>query len=94
MKEFRTYSSIRRRALIFGLPVTLFALQMVVLICSFLIVIFSFGLTTVLGSAVANIGMYTGLLKLTRSPQFFSPKRVLPKSISNQLYTELIYEAD
>lgn len=88
------YRSIRQRALIFGLPVSLFALQMVVVICSLMIIIFSFGPLAILGLALFNLGLYLVLLRLSRNPHVFTGYQVFPKSISNQQTTSLSYEAD
>lgn len=94
MKKFPVYRNIRKQALIFGLPVGFFALQMVGVIGSLLVIIFSFSFTMVLGAILVNLLLYFGLLKLTQKPQFFSWQKVYPKSISNQQNTGLTYEGN
>ncbi len=50
MKTFIPYKNIRKRAMILGLPLALFALQMISVIASLLLIIFSFSL----GMIVSN----------------------------------------
>jgi len=92
MKSYRVYRNIRRRALIFGLPVSLFALQMLGVIGSLLVVIFSFSFALVLGAAVFNGVLYVLLLKVTNQPHLLHFSKVLPKAISNKKTTALNYE--
>ncbi|MBC30745.1 MAG: hypothetical protein CMH48_07845 [Muricauda sp.] len=94
MKKYTIYRNIRKQALIFGLPVGFFALQMAGFICSLLVIIFSFSLMIVLGAILGNLLLYFGLLKLTQNPQFFSWQKAFPKSISNKQSTGLSYERD
>ena len=42
MKRYDVYRNMRKRAVIFGLPISLFALMMVSILASLLIIIFSF----------------------------------------------------
>nr|WP_299801208.1 hypothetical protein [uncultured Maribacter sp.] len=92
MKSYRIYRNIRKRALIFGLPVSLFALQMLGVIGSLLVVIFSFNLVLVLGAALINGMLYVVLLKLTNRPHVLHIGNVFPKAISNKKTTLLNYE--
>jgi len=92
MKGYRIYRNIRKRALIFGLPVALFALQMLGVIGSLLVVIFSFSLVLVLGAAVMNGILYVVLLKLTNQPHLLHIGKVFPRSISNKKTSLLNYE--
>lgn len=94
MKTYPIYRSIRGRALIFGLPVNLFALQMVAVIGSMLVIIFSFGLAVILGALLINLGLYAALLRFSRNPQMVTLQKVYPVSISNQQSTGLRYERD
>ncbi|WP_088341722.1 hypothetical protein [Robiginitalea sediminis] len=94
MKTYPIYRSIRKRALIFGLPVSLFALQMVAVIGSLLVIIFSFSLGVILGGLLVNLGLYAGLLRFNRNPQLVTLQKVYPESISNQQSTGLCYERD
>ena len=92
MKRYQIYRNIRKRALIFGLPVSLFALQMAAVIGSLLVVIFSFSLLLVLGAIVVNLTLYVMLLKLTHQPQILHVQKVFPTAISNKKTTDLHYE--
>ena len=92
MKSYQIYRNIRKRALIFGLPVSLFALQMAAVIGSLLVAIFSFSLLLVLGALVVNLILYVLLLKLTHQPHILHIQKVFPSAISNKKTTALHYE--
>ncbi|MGB5820336.1 MAG: hypothetical protein WBG90_12690 [Saonia sp.] len=92
MKSYQIYRNIRKRALIFGLPVSLFALQMAGVIGSLLIVIFSFSLFLVMGAAAINLMLYIMLLKLTNQPHLLHIQKAFPTAISNKKTTALHYE--
>ncbi|HEA21105.1 hypothetical protein LCGC14_1493530 [marine sediment metagenome] len=92
MKGYRVYRDIRKRALIFGLPIPLFALQMLKVIGSLLVVIFSFSFLLVMGALAVNLSLYAVLLKLTHSPQILNVAKVFPSAISNKKTTDLSYE--
>lgn len=92
MKSYRIYRNIRKRALIFGLPISLFALQMMGVIGSLLVVIFSFSLSMVIGAVLINATLYIVLLKLTNQPHLLHIGKVFPKAISNKKTTVLNYE--
>jgi hypothetical protein len=94
MKTYPIYRSIRKKALIFGLPVSLFALQMVVVIGSLLVIIFSFGIVVILGALLLNLGLYVGLLRYGQHPELVSFQKPFPAAISNLQSTELCYERD
>jgi len=87
MKRFGTYRHIRKRALIFGLPLALFALQAMAVIGSLMAVIFSFGLPLLLVAVLANGTLYGILLKLVRNQGHFPLGRIFPKMISNKKIT-------
>lgn len=91
MKSFKVYRHIRRQALIFGLPVALFALQMVGVIGSLFIIIFSFSLPLVFGALIVNGLLYGILLKLTHQPDWIQMGGVFPQIISNKK-TTIFYE--
>lgn len=91
MKKYQVYRNIRKRALIFGLPVSLFALQMAAVIGSLLIVIFSFSLLMVMGAVIGNLTLYIILLKLTHEPHLLHLGKVFPSAISNKKTTQLNY---
>ena len=88
MKHFEVYRHIRKRALIFGLPVALFALQIMAVITSLMAVIFSFGPFLLLGALVLNAGLYRFLLELAHNPGLLQLGRVFPKMISNKRKNE------
>jgi hypothetical protein len=92
MKSYPIYRNIRKRALIFGLPVSLFALQMAAVIGSLLVIIFSFSFFLVMGGLGINITLYVVLLKLTHQPHMLHLQRVFPSAISNKKTTALCYE--
>ena len=84
MKRFEVYRHIRKRALIFGLPVAFFALQIMAVIGSLMAVIFSFGLAVLFGALLANGVLYGLLLKLAQDPGLLSLGKTFPKMISNK----------
>ncbi|MDE3742112.1 hypothetical protein [Maribacter polysaccharolyticus] len=92
MKNYQVYRNIRKRALLFGLPVSLFALQMSALIGSLLVVIFSFSLILLMGAIVVNTSLYVILLKLTHQPYLLHFAKVFPSAISNKKTTPISYE--
>jgi len=84
MKRFEIYRNIRKKALIWGLPISLFALMMVAVIASLLIIIFSFSFVIVIGVFVFNAGLYIGLTRIANLPQYFEFISVFPKNITNK----------
>lgn len=92
MKKFEIYKNIRKRAMIFGLPVSLFALMMIAIIASLLVIIFSFGFITIIGIFVFNAVLYVGLSKFAHNPQLLQFSKVFPKIISNKKTSTLHYE--
>jgi uncharacterized protein (DUF58 family) len=94
MKKFEVYKNIRKRAVIFGLPLTLFALMMVAIIASLLIIIFSFSFGIIIGVLVFNAALYVALLWITNNSQVFELANSFPKIISNKRNSDLDYEQD
>ncbi len=92
MKTYQVYRNIRKRALIYGLPISLFALQMLGVIGSLLVVIFSFSLFLVVSAVAFNLSLYSVLLKLAHRPQLLNVAKVFPSAISNKKTTDLGYE--
>ena len=84
MKKYEVYRNIRKGAVIWGLPISLFALFMVSVVASLLIIIFSFGFLTVIGLFLWNIGLFAVLGKLKTLGASIQFQRVFPKSISNK----------
>jgi len=84
MRSYEVYRNIRKGALIWGLPISLFALLMVSVVASLLIIIFSFSLVMVLALFIWNAALYIGLNKMNNSPLILHIRKVFPKSISNK----------
>jgi len=94
MKKFEIYKNIRKKAVIFGLPISLFALMMVSILASLLIVIFSFSFGMIITILVFNAALYIALTRITHNPQIFQIAKAFPKIISNKQNTGLNYEQD
>lgn len=92
MKKYEIYRNIRKRALIFGLPVSLFALQMAAVIGSLMVIIFSFGMVLIFVMVLVNLSLYVVLLKMTNRPHILHFSKVFPKAISNKKTNDLNYE--
>ena len=91
MKVFIPYKNIRRRAMILGLPLSSFALQMISVITSLLLIIFSFSLLMVIGVPVLNAGLYVVLLNLERIKSIFFLGSRFPKHLSNKPKSNFTY---
>ncbi|MCL6218616.1 hypothetical protein LDL76_02940 [Salegentibacter mishustinae] len=94
MKKFEVYKNIRKRAVIFGLPLSLFAVMMISIIASLLIIIFSFSFGVIISVMVFNAVLYVALIRIINNPQIFQLTRIFPKSISNKRNSGLDYEHD
>ncbi|WP_026752999.1 hypothetical protein [Sediminibacter sp. Hel_I_10] len=94
MKTFEVYKNIRKKAVIFGLPISLFAIMMVAILASLLIIIFSFSFGTVIGVFICNAILYIVLTRITNNPQLFQIATPFPKIISNKQNSGLHYEED
>lgn len=94
MKRFEVYKNIRKRAMIMGLPLPLFALQMIGVIGSLLVVIFSFNFVLVLILLTINVALFIGLTHLTKNPAILHYQRVFPVTISNKKGSQISYEED
>ena len=92
MKKFEVYKNIRKRALIMGLPISLFALMMLAVIGSLLFIIFSFSFYGIIGVFIVNVMLYISLTHLTRNPEILYFKKVFPHSISNKKGSQISYE--
>ncbi|AZQ59876.1 hypothetical protein EJ994_14120 [Maribacter sp. MJ134] len=84
MKTYEVYRNIRKGALIWGLPISLFALLIVSVVASLLVIIFSFSLMIVLSLFIWNACLFIGLNKMSSSTRLLNVRRVFPKSISNK----------
>lgn len=89
MKKYKVYRNIRMRAMIMGLPITLFALMMVSVICSLLIVIFSFHFGVIVGLLLLNALLYGALGRWVKRPFQITSVRTFPDTISNKRLSPL-----
>ena len=94
MKKYDVYKNIRKQAMIMGLPISLFALLMVSVIGSLLVIIFSFSLMVILSVLAFNIGMYVVLTYITNKPTATQLQKVFPVTISNKRISPVDYEED
>ena len=70
--------------MILGLPLSSFALQMISVITSLLLIIFSFSLGMIAMILLWNSCLYVLLNKLVQHPGLFYFQRVFPRNISNK----------
>jgi len=84
MKRFEVYRNIRKKALIWGLPISLFALMMVAVIASLLVIIFSFSFAVVISVFILNASLYISLTRIANIPRYFEFISVFPKNITNK----------
>lgn len=94
MKRFEVYKNIRKRAVIFGLPISLFALIMISIVASLLVIIFSFSFGIVIGVLVFNTTLFVALTRIANNPQLFQMAKAFPNSISNKRNSGFDYEED
>ena len=92
MKRYEIYRNIRKKALIYGLPVPLFALMMLSIIGSLLMIIFSFSLMIIIAAVLWNLVLYFILIRITANPQLLNQRKVFPVLISNKRSTNMRYE--
>ena len=94
MKQFETYRNIRKGAVIFGLPISSFALMMICVVASLLVIIFSFSLWIIIGAFIFNCVLYVVLIRITASSQLFQMSATFPDLISNRKNSGFNYEQD
>tara|TARA_Y100000588_G_C14061140_1_gene841467 strand:+ start:391 stop:675 length:285 start_codon:yes stop_codon:yes gene_type:complete len=94
MKKYEPYKNIRKGAVIFGLPLPLFALMMLSIIASLLVIIFSFSLGVIISSLLFNAFLYIGLNRISRLLEFVQLTGAFPKIISNKRNSGIDYEED
>ena len=92
MQKFLPYKNIRKQAMILGLPLAFFALQMISVIASLLIIIFSFSLGVIIAVILWNVALYTSLTKLSKKSELVQFQSVFPRYISNKKHSRLHYE--
>ncbi|EHQ01587.1 membrane protein [Gillisia limnaea DSM 15749] len=94
MKTYEVYKNIRKQAVIFGLSISLFALMMVAILFSLLVIIFSFSFGMIIGVFIINAALYTVLTRIHNNPQIFQMAKVFPRIISNKRKSGFGYEQD
>lgn len=92
MKRYEVYKNIRKRAMIMGLPISLFAIMMTSVIGSLLFIIFSFSFVVVISVFMLNATLYVVLTHLTKHPALLHFKKVFPLAISNKRTNQIQYE--
>jgi len=94
MKKFEVYKNIRKQAVIFGLSISLFALMMISILASLMIIIFSFSFAMIISILLLNSGLYIALTRINQNPQLFQMVKVFPRIISNKRNSGFDYEQD
>ncbi|MBI6118254.1 hypothetical protein [Salegentibacter maritimus] len=94
MKKYEPYRNIRKGAVIFGLSLPLFALMMLSVIASLLVIIFSFSLGVIFSALLFNAFLYIGLNRISRLLEFLQMTGAFPKMISNKRNSNINYEED
>jgi hypothetical protein len=94
MKKYIPYRNIRKGAIIFGLSLPLFALMMLSIIASLLVIIFSFSLGVIISALLFNAFLYIGLNRISRLLEFVQMSGAFPKMISNKRNSGIDYEED
>jgi len=74
-----------------GLPISLFALMMVSVLGSLLIIIFSFSFGVIVALLLFNALLFGALAQWVKNPQFLSIQKVFPRIISNKKLSPLSY---
>ena len=94
MKKYIPYKNIRKGAVIFGLSLPLFALMMLSVIASLLVIIFSFSLGVIISALLFNAFLYIGLNRISRLLEFVQMTGAFPKIITNKKDSGIDYEED
>lgn len=94
MRTFEVYKNIRKRAVIFGLSIPLFAVMMVAILASLLVIIFSFSFGMIIGVLIINAALYIVLTRINNNPQVFHMAKAFPRIISNKRNSDFEYEQD
>ncbi len=92
MKKFEVYKNIRGKAMIWGLPISLFALMMISIIGSLLFIIFSFSFLVIISVFVFNAMLYVALTHMIKNPALLHFRKIFPQTISNKKQSQLHYE--
>ena len=91
MKKYEVYRNIRKRAMIMGLPISLFALMMASVIGSLLVIIFSFSFGVIVALLLFNALLFGALAQWAKNPQLLSVQKIFPHTISNKKLSPLSY---
>ncbi|MDF0706963.1 hypothetical protein [Flagellimonas okinawensis] len=91
MKKYEVYRNIRKRAMIMGMPISLFALMMASVISSLLVIIFSFSLGVIVALLLFNALLFGALAQWAKNPQLITIQKVFPHTISNKKLSPLFY---
>lgn len=91
MKRYKVYKNIRKEAMIWGLPISLFAMMMLSILASLLMIIFSFSLWVIIGATLWNSTLYIILAKIASKRIALHSTRVYPNIISNKKENVLNY---
>ena len=92
MKRYEVYKNIRKKALIYGLPIAFFALMMLCIVGSLLAIIFSFSLGMIISAVCLDLCLYLLLIRIASNPQLLHFHSVFPQMISNKKSSGLSYE--
>ena len=84
MRTYRIYKDIRKGAMIWGLPISLFALLILSILASLLIIIFSFSLMVIVLAMGWNLCWYVCLTKMASNKHLLDFNKVFPDCISNK----------
>lgn len=74
-----------------GLPISLFALQMVSVIGSLLVIIFSFHFGVIVALLLFNVLLYGALGQWVKKKHLLSVQKVFPHTISNKKLSPFSY---
>ena len=91
MKRYEVHRNIRKQAIIMGLPISLFALMMVSVIGSLLIIIFSFSLGVIVALLLFNALLFGALAQWVKNPHILAIQKVFPRTISNKRLSSFSY---
>ncbi len=78
--------------MIMGLPISLFALMMVSVIGSMLVILFSFSFGVIVALLLFNALLFGALAQWVKNPQLLSVQKIFPHTISNKKLSLFLYE--
>ncbi|WP_136468535.1 hypothetical protein [Flagellimonas onchidii] len=84
MRKYMIYKDICKGARIWGLPISLFALLMLSILASLLIIIFSFSLMVIILAMGWNLCWYAVLTKMSYNRNLLHLNKVFPDCVSNK----------